>query len=304
MIPKPFLKWVGGKTQLLYELEKRLPISIRESGEIKSYVEPFIGGGSVFFFLKDKYLIKRACLLDSNKELIMAYKVLRDDNKALIDILDELETFHLEKDEDGRKKNFYNIRGFYNQQKEGFDYFNPNEEWIKRTGYLIFLNKTCYNGLFRLNNKGEFNVPFGRYKNPKIYDKANIRAVHKALQNTELYTADFDMARKLIKKESFVYMDPPYRPLNSTSHFTDYSIGGFNESDQKRLAQFYSDMDQIGTYLLLSNSDPHNTNPADDFFDQLYSKYHIERVQAKRNINSNPVGRGEINELLIRNYPL
>jgi DNA adenine methylase len=184
----------------------------------------------------------------------------------------------------------------------GFDYKNRNDDWVMRTGYLIFLNKTCYNGLFRLNNKGKFNVPFGKYKNPKIFDEANLIAVHKALKNTELFSDDFTGAEKFIEKETLVYMDPPYRPLNSTSHFTDYSKDGFDDQDQKRLAQFFKDMDQRGAFLLLSNSDPQNINPDDNFFDSLYHQYNVNRVLAKRNINSKSSGRGLIKELIIRNY--
>jgi DNA adenine methylase len=302
MIPKPFLKWAGGKTQLLYELENRLPLSVQESGIIKSYVEPFAGGGAMFFYLKAKYNVHRSCLIDTNPELIMAYKVIKKDHSALIKFLREIQSTHLSMDENSRKDNYYSIRNDYNGQMNGFDYKNRNDDWVMRTGYLIFLNKTCYNGLFRLNNKGEFNVPFGKYKNPKIFDEANLIAVHKALKNTELFSDDFTGAEKFIEKETLVYMDPPYRPLNSTSHFTDYSKDGFDDQDQKRLAQFFKDMDQRGAFLLLSNSDPQNINPDDNFFDSLYHQYKVNRVLAKRNINSKSSGRGLIKELIIRNY--
>jgi DNA adenine methylase len=302
MIPKPFLKWAGGKTQLLDELEQRLPSPIKESRTIKSYIEPFVGGGAMFFYLEGKYTIEESLLMDRNQELLVAYHVLRDDHQRLKKFLARIETRHLDKDEPGRKENYYHIRDTYNHQMQDFDYQHPQGNWVERTGYLIFLNKTCYNGLFRQNNKGEFNVPFGRYKNPKICDEENLIAVHKALQNTKLLSADFTCAQKYIDKGTLVYMDPPYRPLNRTSHFTDYSAGGFTDHDQERLALFYQDMDKKGAYLLLSNSDPQNEDPQDHFFDRMYRNFHLDRVAAKRNINSNPGGRGEIKELIIRNY--
>ena len=183
-----------------------------------------------------------------------------------------------------------------------FDYDNYSNEWIERTSHLIFLNKTCFNGLFRQNMKGEFNVPFGRYKNPKICNEKNIIEVNKALGNTEIFCGDFSEASEYIKKESFVYLDPPYRPLNKTSNFTTYSKDGFIDEDQTKLAEFFEDMNKRGAYLMLSNSDPKNENPHDEFFDALYKDYNIERVTAKRHINCNASKRGEINELIITNY--
>lgn len=299
---RPFLKWVGGKTQLLRELENRLPKCIQETGIIERYVEPFLGGGALFFYLKAKYQINQSLIMDANPELIMAYRVLQQDPHKLVDILSEIETIHLEKPEEARKSNYYQIRGLYNHQMQQLDYENYSSEWIQRTAYLIFLNKTGYNGLYRLNSSGGFNVPFGRYNNPTICDEVNLSLVHQALQKTKILCADFTRARAFIEKGTLVYMDPPYRPLSRTSHFTDYSAGGFGEGDQKRLAQFYCDMDARGSHLLLSNSDPKNEDPDDEFFDEIYQDYHIERVQAKRNINSNTLKRGKINELIIRNY--
>jgi DNA adenine methylase len=299
---RPFLKWVGGKTQLLIELEKRLPPHILDNRVIKRYAEPFLGGGAMFFYLKAHFEVKKALLLDVNPELIMAYRVIQKDHLELVTTLKEMETQHLEMSEKNRKINYYQIRDSYNEQMRVTDYENYSPDWVDRTAFLIFLNKTGYNGLFRLNRSGEYNVPFGRYLNPTICDEANLHLVHKALQNTKLLCADFTRASEFIKKETLVYMDPPYRPLNSTSHFTDYSAGGFSEEDQKRLAHFYQEMDQGGSYLILSNSDPKNENPHDEFFDELYQDYHIERVPAKRNINSDKWGRGTINELIVRNY--
>ncbi|MGZ7117060.1 MAG: DNA adenine methylase [Methanobacterium sp.] len=299
---RPFLKWAGGKTQLLSEFEKRLPSSIRETGEIKSYIEPFIGGGALFFFLKNKYNIENSFLFDINPELTIAYKVIQKDNEKLIAQLREIENIHLEKSESKRKEYYYEIRNLYNAQMKVFDYNNYNRDWIKRTKYFIFLNKTCFNGLFRQNLKGEFNVPFGRYENPKILDESNLIAVNKSLANTEIFCADFIDSSKYIEKSSLVYLDPPYRPLNKTSNFTSYAKNGFLEKDQVRLAKFFHLMDKKNAYLMLSNSDPKNVDINDNFFEKLYKNFYINRISAKRNINSNITKRGEINELIITNY--
>jgi DNA adenine methylase len=301
-VPRPFLKWAGGKTQLLLELEKRLPQSVLEDRVIENYVEPFVGGGAMFFFLKSNYCLKNSYLMDINPELIMAYLVVQNDLNKLIHLLEDMESEHLKKDEDGRKENFYSVRAEYNLQMASVDNEKYGDEWIQRTAFLIFLNKTCFNGLFRMNSKGEFNVPFGRYANPKICDEVNLQSVHEALKKTELLCADFTQADKFIEEGSLVYLDPPYRPLNNTSHFTGYSREGFSDEDQNKLAEFYKKMDKKGVNLILSNSDPKNHNKNDNFFDKLYEGFIIERVPAKRNINSNTSRRGEIKELIIRNY--
>ena len=302
MNARPFLKWAGGKTQLLDEFEKRLPSKIHESKIIDNYVEPFIGGGALFFFLKNKYSIKNSIILDVNPELIVAYKVIQKDNKKLIEELREIENIHLEKSESKRKEHYYKIRDLYNQQRLDFNYDNYNSEWIKRSKYLIFLNKTCYNGLFRQNKDGKFNVPFGLYKNPKILDESNIMAVNKSLSNTEIFCDDFTASCDYIDKKSLVYLDPPYRPLNKTSNFTSYAKNGFFDKDQIRLAEFFHQIDKKGAYIILSNSDPKNEDDDDDFFENLYKKFNIDRIPAKRNINSNKLKRGNINELFITNY--
>jgi DNA adenine methylase len=296
------MKWAGGKTQLLGELEKRLPSFIMDSMSIERYVEPFVGAGAMFFFLKTKYQVKESFLLDVNLELIMAYQVLKKDHQELIQRLRLLEDEHLSKSEESRKENYYTIRELYNQQMRHLDYETYDEDWIQRTAHLIFLNKTCFNGLYRLNSKGGFNVPFGKYKNPSICDEGNIHLVHQSLKNTEVLCADFTHAREFIEKETLVYLDPPYRPISSTSHFTSYSQDGFHDEDQEKLANFYGEMNNLGAYLMLSNSDPKNQDPRDDFFDALYKDYNIERVAAKRSINSNKSLRGDIREIIVRNY--
>lgn len=299
---KPFLKWAGGKSQLIPELSSRLPKAIIDEGVINSYIEPFVGGGAFFFYLKSKYQINKAYLFDINKELIVCYKVLQSNPKELITHLTTLEMEYKDKNEDERRDYYYKIREKYNFQINTFDYNNYGTSWIERAAFMIFLNRTCFNGLFRQNRNGEFNVPYGRYKNPKICDIDNIKKVNLALRNTDIICGDFSKSIKYVDYRSLVYFDPPYRPLNPTSSFTSYSKEEFTDEDQKRLAEFYKELDKKGAYLILSNSDPKNQDPNDNFFDDLYKGFVIERVNAKRLINCDPNRRGEIKELIIRNF--
>jgi DNA adenine methylase len=297
---KPFVKWAGGKGQLLKELGKRLPSDVLQEKSVYKYVEPFVGGGALFYYLKDNYKIQESYLSDNNKDLILTYKVIKNNYDEIVDELSEIESNHLKKSEEERKKNYYIIRDIHNSQD--INYQLPSSEWIKRAGYFIFLNKTCYNGLYRLNSRGEFNVPFGRYKNPGICDEQNLKQVTRSLKSTKLFYGDFTKSSKYIDDSTFVYLDPPYRPLNNTSYFTNYSKEGFNDESQRKLADFYKKMDRRGAKLMLSNSDPQNQDEKDNFFDELYKEFTIERVTAKRNINRDPSKRGVIRELIVRNY--
>lgn len=294
---KPFLKWAGGKTQLLSELERRLPDSIKKQKKIERYVEPFVGGGALFFYLKKEYELEQTFLCDINRELIIGYKVIQNNPKELIDILEEFEYKYLEKTEKWRENFYYEIRENYNKQIMNFNYKNYNKEWIKRTTFLIFLNKTCFNGLFRQNRSGEFNVPFGRYKNPTICDKKNIIEVNKALENVVILCDDFTATEKYINEKTFVYLDPPYRPISNTSSFTSYYKENFSDKDQIRLANFYKEMNHRKTHLMLSNSDS-----LDNFFQNLYNNFNIKKVLANRMINCNGNRRGKVTELIITNY--
>lgn len=299
---KPFLKWAGGKTQLLAELSSRLPDDIKEKRLIESYVEPFLGGGALFFYLRKHYEIRDAYLLDLNRELILTYKVVQEDPDSLISYLNELEEKYRSSDKEGRRKLFYQIRTLYNKQIKEINHNDYSLKWVERAGQLIFLNKTCYNGLFRQNKKGEFNVPHGRYKNPTICDVQNLREVSLALQGVKLIQADFLQAKSFVQRKSFVYFDPPYRPLSATSNFTSYAKEDFDDADQLRLANLFIDLDKAGASLMLSNSDPKNSDETDNFFDELYGGFSIERVLANRNINRDGKGRGKVTELIIRNY--
>jgi DNA adenine methylase len=299
---KPFLKWAGGKSQLISALSERLPETIKKTKEINTYIEPFIGGGAIFFYLKSNYRIIKSIIIDVNPELVLSYQVIQKDHKKLILKLKKIEEEYLPLKESQRKEYFYDVRTSYNENLSNVNFQSYGKSWIDRTAQMIFLNRTCFNGLFRQNSKGEFNVPFGKYKNPQICNERNITEVHWGLKDTEIICGDFNKAKKFVRKNCLIYLDPPYRPINPTSSFTSYAKDGFNDDDQRRLADFYKQMDKKSAFLMLSNSDPRNENPKDDFFDRLYSKFIIERVPAKRNINCNADKRGEINELIIRNY--
>jgi DNA adenine methylase len=192
----------------------------------------------------------------------------------------------------------------FNETRDGIDFETdrPSLAAVKRTAQLIFLNRTCYNGLFRVNSKGAFNVPHGSYKKPVICDEDNLNAVAEVLQRATILLGDFETCRKYVHAGTFAYFDPPYRPLNKTSSFTSYAVKPFDDAEHVRLANLYKSLHQSGAKLMLSNSDPHNEDPGDDFFDALYAGFNIYRVQANRMINSKPEGRGPITELLITNY--
>lgn len=299
---KPFLKWAGGKTQLIPEIEKRLPENVKRSKSIERYIEPFVGGGAIFFYLINNYKIKKSFLFDINNELILCYKVIQRNPEELKNNLLKMEKYYLSKSFEEKEEIYYDTRILYNNQMYDFDFENYNIKWVERATQTIFLNKTCFNGLFRQNRKGEFNVPIGSYKNPTICQSDNIIAVNHALKNTEIIFGDFTKAEKHITKESLVYYDPPYRPINGTSSFNDYSKEGFNDEDQIRLADFYTKMHKKGAYQILSNSDPKNTKLDDDFFDELYKEFKIDRVLANRMINCNGDLRGKIKEIVIKNF--
>jgi len=300
-VARPFLKWAGGKTQILRQLSQRLPPEI-ETGEITNYVEPFVGGGAVFFSLAPKFPFTTRYIFDLNEELILVYRVIKKSTNKLIHELDFLESEYIPGSNEDRERLFYSVRDHFNQKKQEINFQKYDPGWVTRAAYCIFLNRTCYNGLFRMNRKGEFNVPFGRYKNPQILNKNNLRDVAGVLKATDIIQGDFTRCKKYVDNNSFVYLDPPYRPLSDTSSFTAYSKDGFSDKDQERLAGLFNELDKKGAKIMLSNSDPRNENPDDSFFEELYSGYTIERVPARRIINCNGSHRGEINELIITNY--
>jgi len=299
---KPFLKWAGGKTQLLSQFENLYPTQLKR-GKIERYIEPFVGGGAVFFAIIQKYQVDSAYLYDVNPEIILVYKVIQKDPEKLIEKLDIISQKYKSLTEEERKKFFYDLRQKYNLQQIKFDFEDYSLDWISRSAMLIFLNRTCFNGLFRLNSQGMFNVPHGRYKNPKILDEDNIIAVSKLLKIAEIKKADFEKCEEAIIPNSFIYFDPPYRPLNKTSSFTSYSTLEFSDQQQTRLANFFRHLDRnYEIKLMLSNSDPKNENSQDTFFEDLYKGFNIHRVSASRIINSKAENRGQIDELVITNY--
>jgi DNA adenine methylase len=299
---KPFLKWAGGKRQLLKELESNFPSNILENKEIDLYIEPFVGGGALLFHLLSNYSVKKSIINDINPDLMLTYKVIKLFPNELIKNLRVKEKEFLNLNPEDRRSYFYDkLRTPYNEIKVNYNK-KDKDIWVEKATLLIALNKTCFNGLFRQNSKGEFNVPFGRYKNPKILDEQNIKNCSLALQSTEILCGNYDSIKISKDTKAFIYFDPPYRPLNKTSSFTKYSKDDFNDEDQKKLAQHFRKLDEQGHFLLLSNSDPKNTDVNDNFFDDLYKNFKIQRVNAKRHINSNSNGRGKVNELLIKNY--
>jgi DNA adenine methylase len=299
---KPFLKWAGGKSQLLPQFEAHYPQALF-TGSIQRYVEPFLGGGALFLAIAQRYAIQQAYLTDINPELILVYRVVQRDVADLLSHLEEHQQNYEQGSEEERNSYFYAIREQYNAQRAIIDFECYSREWIVRAARMIFLNKTCFNGLFRVNARGEFNVPFGRYKHPTICDRENLYRVSILLQNAELQIAPFHSCEQWVTRETFVYFDPPYRPISPTSSFTSYSSNRFGDAAQIALAEFFAHLhDQYGAKLMLSNSDPSPINPEDDFFERLYGRFRIHRVWASRMINSQADKRGKITELLITNY--
>ncbi len=269
-VPYPFLKWAGGKRQLIPQMEKFI------SKKFNNYIESFVGGGALFFYL----LPKKALLLDNNFELINCYKVIQNN---VYELIESLKRYIYNKDL------YYKIRTL----DRNYDEYNSLSN-IEKAARTIFLNKTGYNGLYRVNQKGFFNVPFGRHKNPKICDKKNLIAAHHALKNIEIIHGSFELSIDFAKKGDFVYLDPPYFPLSSTSLFTSYTKYNFGKHAQIQLYETFKSLDQKGCKLLLNNS-------YSEFILELYKEYTIEIVKAKRAINSKSTKRGEIKEVLIMN---
>lgn len=302
MVARPFLKWAGGKSQLLTQLRALYPPELK-TGELTTYVEPFVGGGAVFFDVAQTYPITRAYLFDANIELVLIYRVVQQQVEPLIRALARHADAYQKLDDEARKAYYFQVRTHLNQQRTQIDFGRFSEVWIERAAMHLFLNKTCYNGLFRLNSKGDFNVPPGRYKNPRILDADNLRQASNILQVAEIRCGDFERCAEIVDARSFVYFDPPYRPISKTAHFTGYSKSGFDDDDQRRLARFFARLHQkTGAKLMLSNSDPTNEAPDDLFLDNLYRDFYRHRVSAQRNINSKAGKRGPIRELVVTNY--
>ncbi len=292
---RPFLKWAGGKTQLLPEIRKRFPSGLTTGG-IKRYIEPFVGSGAVFFDVAQTCPLQEYLLLDANPDLVTAYRAIQAHVQELIDRLTDVEQHYHSLSLNNQRDYFYQTRDMFNERKQ------QQEGSTERAAQLLFLNKTCFNGLFRVNSRGLFNVPFGQYSRPTICNTQNLLLVSRVLQHAEIRAADFESCETFVDDTTFVYFDPPYRPLGGTAHFTSYAASTFDDREQQRLAAFFRNLDARGGKLMLSNSDPKNKTPDDDFFERAYAKFTIERVKARRTINSNATRRGPINELIITNY--
>jgi DNA adenine methylase len=294
LIAKPFLKWAGGKTQLINDIERALPSEI--TNKKFTYIEPFVGSGAVLFWMLNNFpKLQKAVINDINADLINTYKTIAERPLPLISQLEVLQSeFHaLDSNNEKKKEYFYDKRALYNKR---------TEDSIGQAALFIFLNRTCFNGLYRVNRNNEFNVPMGSYKRPTICDKDNLLVVSEALQKVEILCGDFEQTLNHANKNSLFYFDPPYKPLSNTSSFNSYAKDEFNDAEQIRLRDFCMKLEETGHKWILSNSDVKGKDVNDDFFDDIYGSFNIARVRAKRMINANVEKRGELNELLITNF--
>ena len=291
---KPFLKWAGGKGQLIQTIRDSLPVDFSERREL-CYIEPFAGSGAVLFWMLENFAnIRRAIINDINTDLVNAYRVVRNNPKDLVCLLKQVQDeYYMLESKDERKM-------FYLEKRKEYNLRASDE--VVSTSLLIFLIRTCYNGLYRVNSRNEFNVPFGDYNNPGICDAKTIYSCSKLLQRVTILNDDFSATMKYAGKDAFYYFDPPYKPVSRTSSFTSYSILNFGDDEQERLAGFCKKLHGKKAKWILSNSDPKNTISDSNYFEQLYRGFNIKRVKAKRRINSVSSKRGHINELLISNY--
>ena len=289
---RPFIKWVGGKTQLLDEVRKSLPRDFASRKHV-TYVEPFVGGGAVMFWILQAYPnIQRAVINDINPDLICTYRVIKENVEELIVELANIQDEYIPLSTESRKEFFMEKRARFNTKRTA-----P----VETAALFIFLNRTCFNGLYRVNSKGEFNVPHGKYANPRICDVDNLRACSEVLQKVEILCGDFAETGRYAGPDTLFYFDPPYKPITETSSFTSYAKEGFNDAEQIRLRDFCDQISRDKALFVASNSDPKYVNPSENFFDALYNHFIIKRVSAARMINSDASGRGAISELMISN---
>lgn len=293
---KPILKWAGGKKQLLADISQAYPAEFGKT--IRRYAEPFVGGGAVLFDVLSKFELDEVYIGDINAELINVYLMTRDYPEQLIEVLDEYQQDYLSLEPLERKKYYYDRRDEFNQ----LILQGKSNDGILSAALFIFLNRTCFNGLYRANRQGLFNVPQGNHSTPLICNTCNIRAVSKALSRVQIACGDYKQSRNFIARNTLVYLDPPYRPLKGRANFISYTKTEFDDICQRELAEFVKEIDKLGALIILSNSDPKNVDPHDDFFDDLYADYNRQRIDAKRKINRIAAERGYIKELLIKNF--
>lgn len=293
MKAKPFLKWAGGKTQLIEDIKGQIPSSV--TSKSFTFIEPFVGSGAVLFWILQSYPnIKKAIINDINTDLTNCYFTIKDNVLDLIEMLEFWESeYHSISNDDIKKKEYYY------QKRELFN-TRVSQQTIQ-SALFIFLNRTCFNGLYRVNRNNEFNVPIGSYKKPQICNKPNLLAVSKLLKNVIILNGDYSDTLAYSSENTLFYLDPPYKPLSNTSSFNSYAKEEFDDSEQIRLKHFCDTLNENGHQWILSNSDVKGKDPKDDFFDDLYSDFKINRVTARRSINANPSKRGKLTELLITN---
>jgi len=293
----PFVKWAGGKSKLVETILNRVSKHINFD-EIDHYIEPFVGGGAMFFYLAKHYRLKSYTIIDINLDLINTYRAIKENPILLVKEMDRLQD---------KYNHFLSMRDkelFYYEERDKYNNYSNKENLKKhidfnRAAQFIFLNKSGFNGLYRVNKSGDFNVPFGKKEKIRIYDDKNILKVYEVLQKTTIVHGDYRQTADYLNKNTFVYFDPPYRPITNTSSFTAYDHNGFNDEDQVALAQFCMQLYIQGVRFALSNSDPHNTDPSDDFFDDLFKGFIIYRISAPRQIAAESKSRNRVTEILV-----
>ncbi len=293
IVAKPFLKWAGGKTQLLPQIEQQLPQNIMNKPF--TYIEPFVGSGAMLFWLLAHFPnMKKAVINDINEDLINCYRTIKNDVGSLIKLLNiwEEEYHSLSSNTISKKNYYYEKRSLFNSR---------NSSMLLQSALFIFLNRTCFNGLYRVNRNNEFNVPIGSYKAPQICFANNLRAVSHVLQKVTILCGDYVQTAKYVNKNTFFYFDPPYKPISSTSSFTSYTKFNFNDEEQIRLRNFCKKMDNDGHYWILSNSDPSNADVPCLFLEELYADYDIFKAESYRGIGCIAENRGLCSELIIKN---
>ena len=293
--PVPILKWAGGKSQLIEDIINVIP---KEFGKnINKYVEPFVGGGAMLFYILSHYNVKEVHISDVNSELINMYSAIKENAESVIEILKRYEDTYLPLPDYERREFYYEKRKDFNLLMETANSANS----VLRAALFIFLNRTCFNGIYRVNRKGQFNVPMGVYKKPTICNATNIMAVSNVLQKVNICCCSYEKTEIFVDEKTFLYLDPPYRPLKGQDNFKSYTEEDFNDERQKELAEYVRRISEKGAHFVLSNSDPKNVDPEDNFFDDLYRGYTLKRIMAKRIINRKSSSRGPVMEILVTN---
>lgn len=290
----PFVKWAGGKAKLIPQIEQHI-FEHLTLDDIDTYVEPFIGGGALFFYLCSKFNIKNKVISDVNKELINCYQVIKENHTKLLAELETIQIFYNSlEDLEEKKEHFYYIRSEFNKNIQNIEY-----DKIQQAVYFIYLNKIGFNGLYRVNKKGLFNVPFGQRIKTSLFDKKNIENIAQILKDTTILHGDYQETRQFANKNTLFYFDPPYRPISTSSSFTSYTESSFNDKNQIALKEFCDEIKEQGAKIVLSNSDPIPNDPEDTFFDDLFKSYDIFRIQANRAIGAKGSSRGKVSEILV-----